>query len=256
MQIPSSRSVHIWVSISLALPILIVAVTAIFIAHEDALGTRKVEVPALWLPGYAVNGDYRPEVRAFHTTDDGRTYVGLKSGLFRMEGERLVREEALGTIEVRDFAETPHALLVATKAGVWSGQDGRWTRILEGEAWSMGQRGSELAATLKHLGPMRSIDGGATWQATQALTLAVAGLPAEDTRERLTLQKLVMDLHTGQAFLGKSAEWIWIDLIGLAMAALTVTGVLVWWRARRQKLRIAASALQSPLATTSDSGVT
>lgn len=243
MRYLNSRNLHVWASIALALPILIVSLTAIFIAHDDALGTKKIEVGAYWLPGYAVSGAYLPEIRTVHAASDGRTYVGLKGGLFRLDADRLVREDALGYTEVRALAETSRGLMAATKSGVWLREDGRWSRVLDGEAWSLGKaRGGELITALKQRGAMQSHDGGASWRPAEGVMLAVAGLPAAETREALTLQKLILDLHTGQAFLGKSAEWIWIDLIGLAMACLTVTGVLMWWRSRRHELRVANSA--------------
>ena len=50
----NSRKWHAWLSFTLALPILLVAVTAILIAHSQKLGFRDIKVDPSWLPGYAM----------------------------------------------------------------------------------------------------------------------------------------------------------------------------------------------------------
>lgn len=49
----SSRKWHAWISFVLALPILIVSITAILISHAQGFGFRDVRVDASWLPGYS-----------------------------------------------------------------------------------------------------------------------------------------------------------------------------------------------------------
>jgi hypothetical protein len=95
------------------------------------------------------------------------------------------------------------------------------------------ERVSLPAGYLKDTGMQISRDGGRTWSAdpTFARLASVAGEQAEP----YTMQKLVMDLHTGKFFFGKRAEWIWIDLLGITLVMLCLTGGLMWWRSQKRK---------------------
>ena len=61
------RNWHNWISVILVVPIIIVGVTAVFIAHSHELGTKDIDVTRAvnWLPGYgeaamqAMNTDVR-----------------------------------------------------------------------------------------------------------------------------------------------------------------------------------------------------
>jgi uncharacterized iron-regulated membrane protein len=46
----------------------------------------------------------------------------------------------------------------------------------------------------------------------------------------LTLERLLLDLHSGRAF-GAIGEWM-VNLATLAMAVLAFTGLLIWWKTR------------------------
>jgi hypothetical protein len=235
-----SRSWHNWVAVILALPLLIVALTSVFIAHKKALGTESIEVAAGWLPGYrAAAKEAAVEARTTLATADGRRFVGTQGGLFELRDGRLVAIEALGRTPVRALAEADWGLVAATKAGIWIERNGVWQRARAGDAWSADrQPDGRVVVALKDAGLLESRDG-AGWAPEPQLAAALAALPAEASGERLTLHKLVMDLHTGKAFFGKDGEWIWIDLLGLAMALLGLTGLWMWWRAEARKASLA-----------------
>ncbi|HRP96840.1 MAG TPA: hypothetical protein PL143_11350 [Rhodocyclaceae bacterium] len=237
-----SRTWHFWISAILAVPILIVSATAVFIAHDKSLGLREIPVAAGWLPGYVLtdgNEAHAIELRTALVAADGSTWLGVKGGLVRAEGGRSEVVETLAGEEVRGLAESPAGLLVATKKGIWLGTGEDWRRVLDGEGWSVGSAGGErLQAVLKDRGLLESTDGGLTWQPAAAMA-ALAALPEPPTEE-LTLGKLVMDLHTGKAFLGKRAMWVWIDAIGLVMTFLSATGIYLWWRGLRRKQQLPA----------------
>jgi hypothetical protein len=231
-----SRTWHIWVSLILSLPILIVAATAVFIAHKKAIGTEEINVAANWLPGYrsAAAKLGRNEMRASLTTAGGETWVATNSGLYRLDGEQLVATEALAGTQVRALAEAPWGRIAAAKNGIWLEKDGQWQRVQKGDAWSAAsQPNGSIVVALKDKGLLWSSDGQ-HWQTDARLVAALASLPA-DTTEPLTLGKLIIDLHTGKAFFGKDGEWIWVDLVGLAISLLALTGVYMWWRGQRRK---------------------
>lgn len=237
----NSRTWHFWISALLALPILIVGVTAVFIAHDRSLGLKEIPVAAGWLPGYAGEGKGRheTELRAALVAADGSTWLGAKGGLVRTRDGDAALVAAFAGEEVRSLAETPAGILVGTKKGVWLGRDEDWHQVLRGEVWQIaGAPDGTLRAVLKDRGLLESTDGGLRWQVAPAMA-ALDALPRAPMEE-LTLGKLVMDLHTGKAFLGKNAMWLWIDVIGVVMAFLSVTGIYLWWRGLRRKSQLPA----------------
>lgn len=251
-----TRSWHAWISVVLAVPIVIVAVTAIFIAHDDALGTKDTVITPYvgWLPGYseATVKMQRMEVQSLTTARDGSQWLGTKAGLYRVTDGRAMPVEALGGTHVRNLVDTPAGLVAATKNGVWLGQNGQWTRTARGDAWSasVGANGA-IHVAMKDTGVVTSTDGR-TWQKDSAALAALAALPASVAEQKpVTLANLMHDMHTGKAFFGKEWEWIWIDLIGFVMAFLGVTGVVMWWRGekRRRELETQLAAASAPPAS-------
>lgn len=125
-----SRNWHIWTSVVLALPILIVALSALFMAHKKALGTNEITVAANWLPGYrsASAKVGRDEVRSSLRTARGETLIGTLGGLYRLDGEQLVGVAELAGTQIRGLAEAPGDVLPQPEAG--SG----WSTTVNGDA--------------------------------------------------------------------------------------------------------------------------
>lgn len=242
------RGWHTWWSVALALPISIVSLTAIFIAHEDALGLKSAPLPAALRPAVQERTAAVPEIRAAHRHGDGTLYIAMKNGLFAQTGTTLTPVPALAGIEVRGLASTMDGLYAATKSGVWRLAGENWERVLRGEAWSVNAASDRrIVAAMKQGGVVASNDGGATWQAERALNQALTEAVAAETHSpRFTLHKLVMDMHTGKAFLGKTYEWLWIDIVAGAMLFLSFSGLVMWWRARRQRRRMILASQAEP----------
>lgn len=237
-----ARSWHTWSSLVLALPILIVGMTAIFIAHKKSLGTEEVPVSMRWLPGYRMMDAQRkgPEIRAALMTETGRFLVGTQDGLYLLKGDTLAAAPNFTGIAVRGIAEGRFGVVVAARNGVWLGDGEQWERVVEGEAWNATRRhDGSVSVAHRSKGVLLSTDG-TSWQPDATVATAIANLPNEAAARPLSLHRLIMDLHTGQAFLGKSAEWIWIDLVGSVMCLLALTGVYMWWRTEKRKTAIAA----------------
>ena len=238
-----SRQWHLWVSLVLALPILVVAVTAVFIAHDKALGLKDLPVAAQWLPGYRAEARATGlEPRASLVSAAGEQFIGTNGGLYRLEAGRLAMVDGFAGVPVRALAEAPWGIVVAARNGVWVGRAGAWRRSHGGDAWNASLRADGVVTVaLKEHGLLLSADGE-RWRADPQLMQALAAAAAEGGAEPITLGKLVLDLHTGKAFFGKAWEWIWIDLVGAAMALLALTGVYMWWRGERRKAALQRSA--------------
>lgn len=234
---PRARSWHSWVSIILALPILLVAVTAVLMAHKRSLGTEKFTLDTAWWPGYRLNQTQAkpPEVRYVLRTRDQRLWVGTAAGLYQWLGQELKAVAALEGQQIRSMAERDGGLLVATHSGLWVADGERWQRVLGGDALSVSDDGQGTsAAVMKDRGLLFSQDGH-HWAPRATMEQALARQARPPAAPEVSLARLIKDVHTGEALLGKQAEWLWIDLLGIAMGLLALTGVTMWWRGERRK---------------------
>ncbi|HLA32904.1 MAG TPA: hypothetical protein VJ047_17925 [Pseudomonas sp.] len=221
----SNRLVHLLSGVLLALPMFIVGVTAIFIAHGKSLGIK--DMPIGWL---SMAADKELELRSVTQTADGRLWLGSQQGLFVQlaDGQPLRRAD----FEVRQLLGEGDSLWVASKMGLYQLQGEKLELRLDGDVHGISRLADgRLMASVKDIGALHSRDGLSwnAWAGNQAL-LAAQG----EVAKPYSIGKLVMDLHTGKALFGKSGEWLWIDVLGFTLALLGLTGVWVWWQSRRR----------------------
>ncbi|MDK9723742.1 MAG: PepSY domain-containing protein [Sterolibacteriaceae bacterium MAG5] len=233
-----ARDWHNWISVILLVPMLLVGMTAIFISHKKALDLDDVDLSryVAWLPGYGAAKAEKPELRASLATGDGRRWIAGKEGLYRIAGETAEPVAAFAGTQVRGLATAAWGVVAAAKNGVWLERDGVWERVYKGDAWSaVANPDGSVTVALKDKGLLASADGK-RWSAESSPAVAAvqAAMPTAGG-ERVTLGKLVMDLHTGKAFFGKEAEWIWIDLLGFVWVFLGFTGLYLWWRTQTKR---------------------
>lgn len=232
----SARHWHLWVGLVLALPMLIVGITAFFIAHEKQLGLDQVEISVGWLPGaqteMKMKKMYGPELRALYNGADGERLLATKTGVYAEQGGTLLPVAGLEGVEVRAWLVEGGVLYAAAKQGLYRREQGQWRPVLRQELLHVAAAaGGGLEAVGRNM-LWRSADGR-DWREDDSVQRLFAALPpTQYLEEPYTLKKLNMDLHTGKAFFGKEWEVIWIDIVGLSLALLTLTGVWVWWRRR------------------------
>ena len=231
-----ARDWHNWVSVVLVIPMLLVGFTSLFIAHKKSLGLDDVDLSryVVWLPGYGAVKAEKPEVRASLATADGRRWLAGKEGLYRIVDGRAEAVDEFAGQQVRDLAAAPWGIVAATKSGIWLESGGIWRKAHKGDAWnaSLAPDGSVTVA-LKDKGLLISRDG-LRWTAPAPPESEVLPVPALNG-ERISFGKLIMDLHTGKAFFGKDAEWIWIDVLGSVWIFLGFTGIYLWWRTQTKR---------------------
>jgi hypothetical protein len=221
----SMRNWHNWVSVVLGLPLLLVGITAFFIAHEHELGTKEIETPLTMVQKETLE----PRATALH---HNQQFVGTKGGLFVVtNGEAAPLTPGVDD-EIRDLLSTEQSLLVAGKEGIWRYTD-KAEHVFKGDCWQITPTTSGFTAACKEIGLLESNDG-LNWAARELRFSAEANALVKS--QGMPLSKVMMDIHTGKIFLGKEYEWIWIDLLGFACVALGLTGLVMWMRNRRQKV--------------------
>ncbi|MFT0621617.1 hypothetical protein ACMHYQ_03040 [Ectopseudomonas guguanensis] len=221
----SSRRIHLWSGVILAIPMFIVGITAVFIAHDKSLGLK--DLPLSWLP---MSYEKENELRSAAQTGDGQLWFGSKYGVFRQGADGQLQQRS--EVEVRQLLGEQEQLWVASKEGLYLIDGERMEKRLDAEVHGITRlQDGQLLASVKDEGALLSRDG-LDWQPSP-LNAALASVQSA-TPKPYTFGKLVMDLHTGKAFFGKSGEWIWIDVLGITLALLGLTGVWIWWQSRRR----------------------
>ncbi|MDZ4312736.1 MAG: hypothetical protein U1A24_19485 [Cypionkella sp.] len=134
------------------------------------------------------------------------------------------------------------ALIAAAKEGLFlqSAPD-KWVQLAQGDFRSLSREDDGFLATSDE-GVWRVTAYGIARPDT-AFGAPLAEGMAGATPPPYTLEKLVMDLHTGKFFFGKTWEWIWIDVVGGAMVLLGITGIVIWRRSEKAKARLAEAKL-------------
>lgn len=225
----SMRNWHTWASLVLGIPLLLVGLTAVFIAHDKSLGTKEVTLPIKSM-------GYEPvEIRSSLQVG-AEQWIGTKQGVFRLDGERVVALDGTPKDEIRDMAAAGSAVLMAGKKALWRVENGQAERVYKADCWQVTANSQGYTAACKEVGLLASADGK-TW-AERKVDFPPELLAA--TPREMTLAKVIMDMHTGKLFFGKEYEWIWIDLLGLACVGLGITGLVMWMRSRRQRAGAAA----------------
>lgn len=225
----SMRNWHNWVSIVLGLPLLLVGITAFFIAHEDQLGTKKIETPLSMMQKDALE----PRASASY---NNQQFIGTKAGLFVVHNSEASPLANTVNDEIRDLLSTEQGLLIAGKEGIWrysnNAEGENTTQVFKADCWQIAQTNNGFSAACKDIGIVESANGQ-HW-APQDLRFSSAAT-ALVKNQGMPLSKVMMDIHTGKIFFGKEYEWIWIDLLGFACVGLGFTGLVMWMRNRRQK---------------------
>lgn len=221
----TARQFHLWPGVLLGLPMLIIGITAVLLAHEKSLGLPDVEVPFLQM-----SADQALELDTSIEDAQGRLWLGGKQGLYVQHADGRIEQHA--DLEVKQLLSHGERIWIASKSGLFSLFGTHLEKHLSGETKGISLLADgRLMASHKSRGALLSEDGS-IWQAWSGNS-ALAAAQANQVRP-YTLDELVMDLHTGKLLLGKQGEWIWIDLLGVFLCALGLTGVWIWWRSRKR----------------------
>lgn len=234
----NARRIHLWIGITLALPMALMAITGMLISMRSV---ANIDVPMRWLSSEAIP-EHLP-VTAYAETADGAVWIGNAQGLNRIKDQQVQVIEAFAGQEVVGVAalaasSTP---VVATKMAVWSSTPEGWKSQLKGRVRQVSalSNGQVLAIAggrgdMADGKPMVSADG-VQWQPYQPVIQANAQLPALEN-PRVALHMFMRELHSGAYWFGKGlGEMIWSNILGWILASLSLTGLWMWWKVERQK---------------------
>lgn len=228
----SARKWHAWISFVLAVPILLVAITAILITHGPALGFRDINVKANWLPGYSTITK-REVATTLHAPD--ALWVGTASGLFVQTAAGVSEVENFSGQEIRTLLRIENTVFVLTTQGLFAQHDERWEKVIRGPVNSAYVDDGAIYAMSRGKGLQASRDGGKSWQPVTDASAALSQLPPiSSVPVTAVLARVIRDIHTGDALLGKERGWIWVDAVGGTMAFLGITGLVLWWKGQRR----------------------
>ena len=236
---------HMWSGVIFTIPLLLVAVTAILIAHEKGLGTKEIAVNAGWLPGYGSEENiahYLDDVKDVVIKNDS-TYFASKLGVIINRNNKLSIVKGTEGNEVRDIHFQGDSLWIAGKKGLFLAIKESATIIKKGDFHGINLQGNQLFASEGKHGYHISTDFGRTWKSTKISTtigkenldIFSKSIEKESFLESLSLEKLALDIHTGEAFFGKNAMWIWIDLIAISLLFMIFTGIWMWYKRKYSK---------------------
>lgn len=232
---------HLWSGLAFTIPIVLVAITAILIAHEKGLGTKKIAVNAGWLPGYGSKKNtehFLNDVKDVIIKNDSSFYAS-KLGLIILVHKNITIVKGTEGSEVRDLEIIDNRIWLASKEGIFILEKNNTSKlILKGDFHGINKSANTIIASEGKHGFHTSTDNGISWKNSSISKIIGEEKTKEFSEsisntkymEKLTLEKLALDIHTGKAFFGDGAMWIWIDLIAISLLFMTFTGIWMWYK--------------------------
>lgn len=245
----SGRKWHLWLGFILALPFIIVSVTAILIAVQDSLIDKENEpqVNVSWFSGYsksAMQAEYefkKGEIKSSLLASDGTMYYGTKTGIIAVKNKKAEYLPTFETADVFTISETNNIIYIGTKTGLYKYQNGKSAKLFNKETHHLDIRANGTLAISTNKEMYFSSDSGTTWQKDKTLAEVIETIPASEknmvAKATVPLHDFILDLHTGKAFFGKAFQNIWIILIGFSIFFLTVSGIYMWYVRYKKKIK-------------------
>ncbi len=220
-----SRKWHIWLGVAFAIPLLIVGMTTIFLAHDKALKLDEHLISSSYFPGYYGSKMVSNEIKSYFKDAEGVEYFGYKLGLH-------VKKDGVSTPlaffdkhEIRRIEKLGDTLLVGTKKALFMEHKNGFKEVLKKDIWDVSVREGMVSVTTNKEGLFQSSDLK-TWHSIQTQT-------SQSELKSVSLKKLNLDLHTGKALFGDTWMWIWQDILALCILFFIISGVYLWYPKKR-----------------------
>ena len=232
------------------------AVTGMLVNHAEDLDLSRATVRSRWLLDVYNIGD--PPVTTAHRV--GEHWLVQAERMLYLDGRFVTGfgddEQLVGAVVAGELyaVATGTRLHLVDRAGALIEVIGTAHGLPE-ELRQLGVTGRGQLAVRARDGVFVADPAGLDWQrralpahwsvAESPPAALRAAIEAEARTRVLSREQLVRDLHSGR-FFGLWAKWL-ADVLALVLIALGVSGVWLWWRARREfPKRIAARASSKP----------
>lgn len=233
---------HRWVGLVCAPLLLLLVITGLLLNHAGGLNLDRRWVNSAWLLSpYGLKAT-APE----QGLQLGRHWLTVHQGRLYLDQQRLA-DDLDGALLAADL--DPPLLAVATRQGLkLLTLDGEPVEQLASHELPVPVAAVDLDGERMQISDGHrqfvSRDLGLSWQVETTVTVATtqpAPLPeslaaaiAQDAiRDRISLARLLGDLHSGRWF-GAVGVWV-VDAIALLLCALALSGPWMWWRQLRAR---------------------
>ncbi|OHD88986.1 hypothetical protein [Sulfuricurvum sp. RIFCSPLOWO2_12_FULL_43_24] len=223
------RQWHIWLGVAFALPLLIVGLTTIFLAHGKALKLDEYAISSSYFPGYwSEKKKMQGELRVYFVAPNGAEYYGYKNGLIIQKEGKTQEVEEFAQDDIRSITLWNDQVVIGTKKGVFIENEGAYESILEADIWDVMAQNDLLYAVSKE-GMMSYESEAQEWEEVN-----LPERKACNDGDAVTLKKLNIDLHTGKALLGDKGMWIWEDILAISLLFFIFSGVFLWYSKKQR----------------------
>lgn len=237
------RRLHAKLGVAAMLYLIFLVCSGWALNHAAAFKLDQLEVSPPWLMRWYGIDNVTPNT-GFLLVNTHLAWIGDKWSL----GDQIIthqHEQPLGAVEIEDiiYIATPHTLSIFQA-------DGLLLEKLDSASLpatpitALGKMGKQIAVKTQHavfltddgLTWEKRSETGIKWSATQSLPNAVKQRLQHTLAPGLPMQRILQDIHSGR-ILGQYGP-VFVDLVGLVLLTLGLSGVWMFWRSARQgKLR-------------------
>ena len=232
---------HRVLGLTSAVFVLMLAVTGILINHSADLRLEKRHVSATWLLNrYGIEMPVANE--AFRVSENWVSRIDKQ--LYFNERQVIATDEPLlGAVQQNNLtavASASRLLLIGTNGELLEsiGREHGLPAVLQQIGMQNGQivlaaRDGHYRVDLENLRWMKQKEKNISWsEPTPPPQTLQTALGAQARNKMLTVEQVVRDAHSGR-IVGAWGVWF-MDAVALLFVALTVTGIWMWWRAKRE----------------------
>jgi hypothetical protein len=221
------RAWHKWPGILFLFPAFLISITAILLALDGLLHMDRVKIN---MP-FTTDTYSEIEIKSMVASAD-RQYVGSKNGLYIVEGIRVSSVPELAGSDVRSLLLVNDTLYISSKQGLWRMAGSKVVRLIDKDVFHVSMSNNQLLVSAGKKGIIQLDRNGKEVKNNPLAGDITSKLDGSRQKQPQTLHKLVIDLHTGEAIVGKTLVPYWIAFSGIQMLLLTLTGC---WFAFRKK---------------------
>jgi len=214
------RNLHKWPGILFLFPALLISITAILLSLDGVLHMDRVKINFL-----SISDSYTENEIKSMVVSANRQYLGSKNGLYIVEGSRVSSVPELAGSDVRSLLLVNDTLYIAGKPGLWRLTGSTIVRLIDQDVFDVSQANNhQLVVSAGKKGIILLDRDGSVVTDSRMNKEILSKLGGLKQKQPQTLHKLVMDLHTGEAIVGKKLSPFWIAFSGIQLLLLTLTG--------------------------------